>query len=302
MADQGVSIVVPTLNRGDYLIQTVKDLLSQEHRPLEIVIVDQSGEVDPELASLAAEHPDLVVHHRVEFRGLPRARNYGWKRARHDAVVFIDDDVRCGPDLASEHLRALRLTGVGLVAGGIEESRRVEPTCRRPGRYRRWTAAPLRGFSAHGEEDVDHAGGGNFSAWRTAIEAAGGFDEALGRGAALFEETDFCLRVQAAGFRVYFNGRARLTHLAAPGGGCRVDGVVDYVRSMAHNRGVMIRRHGRWFHVPTALGRLALLGLSYARHYRSPRSVAACVAGGLSGLRAGGHPPYAADDGRGGPS
>ena len=40
---QGISVVVPTLNRGSYLIDTLHDLLAQDYRPIEILVVDQSA-------------------------------------------------------------------------------------------------------------------------------------------------------------------------------------------------------------------------------------------------------------------
>lgn len=291
MTDPGVTVVVATLNRGGFLADCLRDLAAQRHRPLEVLVVDQSPDVGEEIDRLADRHPGLIAHHRVPFRGLPRARNYGWQNAAHDAIVFVDDDIRCGPDFVSEHIRALRRPGVGVVGGGIDEPNRAADRLRRPGVYRRWTATPLRGFGAEGGGEADHAAGCNFSAWRRALVAAGGFDEGLCAGAALYEETDLCLRVRRAGFRVAFHGDARLTHLIAARGGCRVEQIRDYVRALAHNRGVMIRRHGRWFHAPTALGRLAGLGLSYARHYRAPGALAACLAGGWSGLRDGADPP-----------
>jgi GT2 family glycosyltransferase len=291
LLEQGMTVVVPTLNRGGYLYDCLTDLVAQRHRPLEVLVVDQSETVGDDVAGLIARHGDVISHHRVSFRSLPLARNFGWQRAKHEAILFVDDDIRCGPDLVSEHLRALHLPGVGVVGGGIDTPAGPTDLGLKPGAYMRWTATPLRGFAASGEGYTDHAPGGNFSAWRRALVAAGGIDEALSRGAALYEETDLCLRVGRAGFRVYFDGHARLIHLAAPGGGCRVDRVADYVHAMAHNRGIMIRRHGRWFHAPVALGRLASLGLSYARHYRVPGALAACFKGGLEGLRAGGLEP-----------
>lgn len=290
-SETGATIVVPTLNRGGYLADCLADLLAQRQRPLEILIVDQSDAPDPASAAIAASHPDVISHHRVGFRGLPRARNYGWQHARHEAIVFVDDDIRCGPELVSEHLRALRRPGVGIVAGGIDTPHGPPDRRGRPGTYRRWTATPLRGFAARGETVADHAAGCNFSAWRHALAAVGGFDEALGVGAALYEELELCLRVKRGGFRVHFHGAARLDHLVAPGGGCRLPRVVPYVDSLAHNRGILIRRHGRWYHTPVAVMRLAILGLSYARAYRQPAALIACAAGGLRGFRAGARAP-----------
>jgi GT2 family glycosyltransferase len=285
-------VVVPTLNRGGFLPDCLEDLLAQRQAPLEVLVVDQSDRSDDRVARLASRHTDVISYHRVSFRGLPLARNYGWQNARHEAIVFVDDDIRCGPSLVAEHLRALRLPGVGLVAGGIDTPSAAPDRRPQAGIYRRWTATPLRGFALEGEHDADHAAGCNFSAWRHALAAAGGVDEALGVGAALYEETDLCLRVKRAGYRVYYNGQARLTHLVAANGGCRVDRVVDYVGALAHNRGIMIRRHGRWFQAPVALGRLAGLGVAYARHYRNAAALGACFTGGLSGWRDGTRPPH----------
>ncbi len=298
----GVTVVVPTLGRGGYLADCLGDLLAQQHRPLEVLVVDQSAERDPAAARLAARHPGVISHHRVGFRGLPRARNFGWQHARYEAIVFVDDDIRCGPELAAEHLRTLRLPGVGVVAGGIDTTSGPADVRRRPGIYRRWTATPLRGFAARTEGNADHAAGCNFSAWRSVLAGVGGFDESLGTGAALYEELDFCLRAGRAGYRVYFNGAARLTHLVAPGGGCRVERLREHVRALAHNRAMMIRRHGRWYHAPVAALRLASLGLSHARHYREPLALVDCATGGVRGFRTGGRSPACTDHRREGES
>jgi GT2 family glycosyltransferase len=282
-----VTVVVPTLNRGRFLIDCLRDLLQQRHRPLEILVVDQSDEPSPEMQELAERRPDVISWHRVNSRGLPMARNYGWQHAQHEAIIYVDDDIRCGPSLASEHLRALKLSNVGVVAGGIDEAWKHAEQIRRTGVFDQWVAEPEGGFAARIQGDVDHARGCNFSVWRPILRDLDGIDEGLQVGAALYEETDFCLRVKRAGHRIYFNGCARVTHLAVGDGGCRVGEVVGYVYGLAHNRALLVRRHLRWYHVPTALARLALLGGSYAVHYRAPRALSACASGCLAGWQKG---------------
>jgi GT2 family glycosyltransferase len=288
---QGISIVVPTLNRGSYLIDTLNDLLAQRHRPLEILIVDQSDHEDATLLELVRRNSELISYHKVQFRGLPLARNYGWQQAAHEAIVFVDDDIRCGDFLAGEHLRALLRPNVGMVAGGVDE-RIAVPTGPGPaGRFNSWTATPIRSFTAHDECLADHVAGGNFSAWRSALRAAGGFDEELAAGAALYEETELCLRVRQRGFEIYFNGAARILHLAAGQGGCRVPNLPAYMRSLAHNRAILIGRHLRWFQVPVAYLRLLLLFGSYAAHYRTMGVFLPGFAGAFYGAQAASHPP-----------
>jgi GT2 family glycosyltransferase len=287
---QGISVVVPTLNRGPYLIDTLHDLLAQDYQPFEILIVDQSHGENPELSDLVLRYCDLISYHKVPFRGLPLARNYGWQNAKHEAVVFVDDDVRCGPSLVAEHLRGLTQQNIGMVAGGIDERLSSEDSLA-PGRFNPWTATPQRGFSATGDCLVKHVPGGNFSAWRSVLQAAGGFDEALAFGAALYEETELCMRVQKCGFDIYFNGSARLQHLAAGNGGCRVPDLPKYIGSLAHNRAILIRRHLRWFQTPVAYLRLFLLFISYAAHYHTLRVFRPGIAGFLRGVQAAKQPP-----------
>jgi GT2 family glycosyltransferase len=286
----GVTIVVPTLNRGPYLINTLQDLLSQEYRPIQILVVDQSTENVPALLELVRRNPDLISYHKVQFSGLPLARNYGWQHAKYEAIVFVDDDIRCGPELVSEHLRGLTQPNVGMVAGGIDEPTSSQASGE-PGQFNSWTATPSRGFGSTGEFLVSHVPGGNFAAWRSVLQLAGGFDEALAVGAALYEETELCLRVGKSGFGILFIGRARLQHLAAGNGGCRVPDLTNYIHCLAHNRAILIRRNLRWFQVPIACLRLLLLFVSYAAHYRSFSIFQPGFAGFTSGLHAAKQPP-----------
>jgi GT2 family glycosyltransferase len=288
---QGISVVVPTLNRGSYLIDTLHDLIAQDYRPIEILVVDQSSKKDHTLLDLVSRHSDLISYHKVQFRGLPLARNYGWQQAEFEAIVFVDDDIRCGASLVSEHLRGLARPNIGMVAGGIDERISSGESVSQPGQFNSWTATPLRGFDATGECLVKHVPGGNFSVWRSVLQTVGGFDEALATGAALYEETELCLRVQECGFDIYFNGSARLQHLAAGNGGCRVPDLPRYMGSLAHNRAILIRRHLPWFQTPVAYLRLFLLFISYAMHYHTLRIFPPGIVGFLSGLQTAKKPP-----------
>ncbi len=290
MADSspGATVVVPTLNRGAYLIDTVRDLLAQDHRPLEILIVDQSDTVSPELESLIEAHPDIISHHRVTFRGLPIARNFGWQTARHDLIVYVDDDIRCGPELVRRYAVALT-EWAGIVGGGIDET--PAERAGRTGRFNRWLGFPEGDFQSTGVFSVDHVRGCNFAARREILRAAGGFDEWLNVGAALHEETELMLRAGETGSDILFDGGIRLTHLAASGGGTRQPDFQKYVFALAHNRGIVIRRHSRWYQWPTGLAWSGKLMAAYTLHARDPRVAIAGVRGMIQGWRAGGRPP-----------
>jgi GT2 family glycosyltransferase len=140
------------------------------------------------------------------------------------------------------------------------------------------TAVPTWDFRAKGEFDVDHACGCNFSAWREVFKECGAV------GAALNEETDFCLRARRAGYRVLFNGAASIVHLAAPRGGCRELDPREYMWGMAHNRAIMIQRHVAWFYRPPGLARLLITGAALSVREKDGRLFAACLSGAIKGI------------------
>lgn len=278
----GVSVIIATLNRGDYLYDCLVDLIAQDYRPLEILVVDQSSTPNEAVQALVAQHPNLITYHSVSFRGLTIARNYGWRHARYDALIYLDDDIRCPPDLVRQHVEALQMPNVGMVAGRVDEQGGFDAEAGRAGKFHYWTATPERYFAQDGAYDTDGVAGTNFAVWKQVAEQVGGFDEALSVGTALYEETEFSLRVRKAGYRVYFNSQARLDHLASPTGGCRVDQVYDYVWSLAHNRTYLIRRYLKWYQYPSAFLELFRLGLAYAFHYKQPKVIGAVISGVLS--------------------
>jgi GT2 family glycosyltransferase len=225
----------------------------------------------------------------VTFRGLPTARNYGWQLARHDLIVYVDDDIRCGRELAGGYSAALEGDRADICGGGIDGHSESDRDC--PGSYKRWIAVPETGFASTATRPVDHARGCNFSATREVLRQVGGFDERFNIGAALHEETDLMLRAGKAGYAIMFDGGLRLMHLAARAGGTRQRDVRFYVYAFAHNRSIMVRRHSRWYQWPVGLAWSGKLIAAYTWSERNPMVVAAGVRGVIRGWIQGGKPP-----------
>ncbi len=288
----GVSVVVPTLERSDYAMDTVRDLLEQNHPLYEILIVDQSDSPDEALASLAKQIGSIRYFPISSFKGLPEARNFAHSVAKYPVLLYVDDDIRCTPDLVSEHVHGLLQPGVGIVAGSIDNPYVAHRDNVDPPLFRPWRGEPTGAFAGSAPMDADHAPGGNFSTWKSIVDRVGGFDEQLNRGAALYEELEFCLRVREVGLRIRYVPTARLTHLAAPAGGCRVHDVHQYCRGVANNRALVMRRHLRWYQQPTAFGRLMANGCAFALRHRSPRVIVETLVGALDGVQSGKHLPH----------
>jgi GT2 family glycosyltransferase len=265
---KGISIVIPTLHRTEFLLNTLKDLAKQVcDFPFEIVIVDQSNQLDDKVVDFCKNHTSFHYHHITFFKGLPEARNYGWQKATYNFILFLDDDIQCDKNLLKEHFSILKNDSVGVVAGGIVEIHKINQECK-VGDFNYWTATPLRGFHKQGTIEVIHGGGGNFSTKKEVLIKINGIDENLTKGAALYEETDFCLRVKQAEYKVMFHSKASVNHLAAETGGCRVPDIKKYIASLVRNRSLLISRHVKGIYRITATLYLLRLVSAYAFSYK----------------------------------
>lgn len=88
-----VSIIVPIYNVEKYLKRCVESLINQTYKNIEILLIDDgstdnSGKICDEL-----ERTDnrIKVYHK-ENGGLGSARNYGYKYATGEHILFLDSD------------------------------------------------------------------------------------------------------------------------------------------------------------------------------------------------------------------
>jgi glycosyltransferase involved in cell wall biosynthesis len=84
-----VSVVVTTHYRNEWLGEAIESALGQTHDPVEVVVVDDSGERFAE--EVAAEYDVTYVAHERNS-GDNVARNTGLEHASGEYVQFLDDD------------------------------------------------------------------------------------------------------------------------------------------------------------------------------------------------------------------
>lgn len=283
----GVSVVIPTINRPEVLLDTIEDILKQDFKSFEVIVVDQSDEINHRALELLSGSSVPCRYFKGHFKGLPQARNFGLQQSSKDIILYIDDDIRCNQDLVKNHYQAHLNSGAELIAGGITEKKGELLTAAPPGSFNKWTATAVRNYSSNQAGWCCHAPGGNFSIKKQAFVDIGGMDEVLNIGAALYEESELALRLEKAGYKAWFEPSAHLTHLAAPMGGCRVlKDWPKYMYGLGHNRAILIFRHLSPIYWPTAILRTLLLGVSYSRLDRSPRPFMAVIKGLIAGRKA----------------
>lgn len=267
----GISVIIATLGRHNYLVGTTADLLAQEFEDeYEIIVVDQSETEDEVFIRSFGDCDRVRYFHISSFRGLPEARNFGSMQSRYDYLLFLDDDIKIhSHNLLNEHYKSLQKENVAIVAGGVTDINRPNYDVRNPGSFDCFLARAYGGFHQNREGYVMHAIGANFSVRKSIFFLVGGCDEHYNVGSALGEETDLCLRIGRLGYQVYFNPKADVSHLAAPSGGCREEDADSYVYALIHNRTMHICRFCRWYHYPTAYLYSIRLTIHYAmQHHR----------------------------------
>ncbi len=89
---QKISVIIPTHYRNELLAEAIESVLTQEYEPVELIVVDDSGE----------GHAEPVLERYDEVRGIVKDENGGWAAAyttgieasTGEYIQFLDDDDR----------------------------------------------------------------------------------------------------------------------------------------------------------------------------------------------------------------
>lgn len=204
--------VVLCVRNGERTIERQLDALGHQEDPpdWELVLVDNgSTDATPQLIrGFAAQLPNLQVLDEPRA-GLNCARNLGIRAGSADKIVLCDADDEVSPDWLRTMVSVL--DRFDIVGGALDTQRLNDPLVRHQSQNQ---ATELPRVA-----DRCYAVGANVGFRRTVWAAIGGFDERFSGG---YDDTDFCLHAQDAGYTigfepsavVHYRLRDRLDHLA----------------------------------------------------------------------------------------
>jgi GT2 family glycosyltransferase len=192
-----ISVVIPTFNRRETVLRSVKTLIEQDYPASQyeiVVVVD--GSTDGSAASLRALRPacSFQVIEQAN-RGQAAARNTGWRAAENELIIFLDDDMLCDTTLVGEHLKAHdkaeRTIGVGRILLSSDSPRTLAAEC--------FLLELGGGFSQQQQPGTELPFSGavvsNTSVKRELLVETGGFDERF----QMREDADLCARLLSNG-------------------------------------------------------------------------------------------------------
>ena len=103
--DFKVSVIIPTYNRGNLIINSIKSVLNQTFRNLEVIVVDDGSTDNTE------DEVNKITDKRIKYiklssnRGGSNARNVGIKNATGQFISFQDSDDIFNPNKIEKQIK-----------------------------------------------------------------------------------------------------------------------------------------------------------------------------------------------------
>lgn len=105
--DPLITVVTPTFNTGEILLETALSLLQQSYQQFRWIIVDDGSTDIAGVAAIQQElgtDPRIELHRLGENRGVSFARNYGVSLAHSPFIFFLDSDDLIEPTTLEKNL------------------------------------------------------------------------------------------------------------------------------------------------------------------------------------------------------
>lgn len=206
------SVIIPTFNGKDKVIQLLKSLEKQTVSAFEIIIVID-GSTDGSLQYIQSFGWKLNELRLIEQtnKGRAGARNTGAREAKTPLLIFFDDDMLLDPVCIEKHIQFHQQHSSCIAMGKIIEPALVgdkEIVQYKDFLNKNWNQSlePYKQQALPAEWTILSAA--NFSIARSDFDTLNGFDELLKD----IEDYDFALRVKQHGTKIYYLHDAESVH------------------------------------------------------------------------------------------
>jgi len=225
-----LSIIIPSYNTLEYVVTCLLALEATlpEGFVGEIIVVDDASTDDTAsaLAHFAQRNPLVKPIRNETNRGFPETCNHGAEHATGDLLYFLNADTIPQQGWLAPLLRTFDDPSIGAAGSALifPDGRLQEAGCVV---YRDGSAANIgRGIDpadplVRFARDVDYCSGAALAIRRSLFEQLGGFDERY--SPAYYEDTDLCMQVWQAGFRVRYQPDSVILHVEGSAHGTDVN-------------------------------------------------------------------------------
>jgi GT2 family glycosyltransferase len=260
-----ISLIIVSYNTIDLLRDCLTSLMQTEGRACEIIVVDNAS-ADGSAGMVRREFPGVVLIRNQQNSGFSKANNQGIRQAKGKYFLLLNSDTvaRAGaiaamaeflgshaavgavtckllnadgtiqPSISNRPgplLLFFRLLGVSRLISGDRVRRRLSLT------YGFFLGKTIRSYltpyATHDSPvEVENISGACLMLRREVVEQVGLLDEEFFM---YFEDMDYCLRLQNAGWKMYYLPQGEIVHFAGMSSGGRMRNYsVHSYRAMFH--------------------------------------------------------------------
>jgi GT2 family glycosyltransferase/glycosyltransferase involved in cell wall biosynthesis len=209
-----VSVLIVLFNQAAFTLDCLRALQAITDVGLEVIIVDNAS-TDDTRRLLQCVHGAKILLNETNT-GFVRAVNQAAREARGECLLLLNSDAVPRPGSmrwAWETLESssdIGAVGARLILPNdtVQEAGSIiwnDGNCNGYGR-----GLPEEYFECMFRRDVDYCSAAFLLIRRSLFEQLGGFDENF--SPAYYEETDFCMRLRANGYRVVYDPRVAVDH------------------------------------------------------------------------------------------
>lgn len=119
-----ISVIMPVYNGEEYLCKSIRSVLRQTYKDLELLLIDDGSTDKSEIVirKIIAENKNRYIRYiKQENFGISAARNRGLKEAAGDFVAFIDQDDQMEHDCIEALMNEAMMSNAELVIGGVNK-------------------------------------------------------------------------------------------------------------------------------------------------------------------------------------
>ena len=254
-----VSIIIPCYNQFEYTRKCINSIAINTSHSIayEILLIDDNS--TDATADIEAHYPTLRVLRNESNQGFLRNVNRAATEAKGQYLLLLNNDTVVLKDWLDSMLRVIQqFPDVGAVGskliypnGMLQEAGGYISQDQHFGNFGKFQSIFAPNFNY--TREVDYVSGASFLIVKSLWEQLGGFDEVY--LPAYFEDTDLCMRVRSAGYRVMYAASSNVLHYES----------ISYGKSKASqkeaqmdkNRDIFLQRWEREMlatHLPKALG------------------------------------------------
>jgi len=236
------AIIIPTYKRKQSCLQLLQSLQAEVTKNDIVIIVEQGEHNGEAFLQVSKKLKINCTYIYEESLGTARAKNKGVLQSHADYVVFFDDDVVVHKGCVQALVQSLADTSVGVVGGRVLWPDKRQELHEKEVGHISMIGTFSDGFSSGIRQEADTVIGCNMALRRKVFTDTQGFDtNFIG---AFREESDLCLRVKKAGYRVVFDPQAQVTHMRDPQGGARkTEGRFRWYYMFFHNETYFFLKH-----------------------------------------------------------